>query len=439
MNDATSMTFRFLSPRNVLAMMAGAGLYMGIALRNPTITFLGIAAALAMLAAFVQAAGLLRSWRVRRVHSLRAFEGQMVPVTLELENDGSVPQSLVLLEDQFPPGDTWRIRHLVEERVARNQRVDVHYMGECNHRRGLYAIGPLKMEARDGLGLFRKELLVEEVSYLLVYPTAVELQMVNVLGDGTLAHVGTETTDRAGDSTEFRGTRPYRIGDSPSAIHWPSSARAGELIVREFEELMTTEVTLMVDLGRMGLTGLGDQTSIEYAIKSAASLARRAANLAHAVQLYAIGKDIEYIPAGRGDRHLLLILDRLALLKSEGDADFIQSVHSTLPLLTPGGTVFLILSATTLDVERMPLLIHAMRRRKLLPVVTLIDDRAFIKLYREQEERHITALSLEEVANRLLVEGARVHIVTKAKSPAQALLQGLDREYHAEEAEAASP
>lgn len=430
MTDSNTFVFRILSPRNLAALMAGFGLYLGIALRNPVLLFVGATSLLALTIAFAQAMTLLRSYRIRRMHTLRAFEGQDVPVTLAVENDGSVPQSLVLLEDQFPPGDTWRIKHLIDRPLRRHEKAEVRYIGECNHRRGLYALGPIKVEGFDALGFFRRLLIVEEVSYLLVYPSAVDLRMTEMLADGTLAHVGTETTRRPGDSTEFLGTRPYRLGDNPSAIHWPSTARARELIVKEFEELMTTEVTLMVDLGRMGLTGLGDQTSMEYAIKSAASLARRATARSHAVQLYAIGQETTYIPAGRGERHLLLILDRLALLKSEGENDFLLEAEQHLPFLSPGGTVFFVVSAAAFNLAAAPRIIHAMGRRRLEPVFVLIDDRAFIKLYREQEERHLEAKSLEEIARELILLGARVHLVTKAKSPAQALLQGLDTPGH---------
>lgn len=426
-------TVQLLNPRTLLAFLAGVGLYTGVALRNPALVFLGATSLMLIAVGYWRASRLLRDLEVRRTHQPRTFEGQQVPVTLEIRNATRVRHSLLLVEDNFPPGDTWRMQHLLGRPVDARSKAAIHYTGSCDRRRGLYTLGPVFLEACDPLGLFRKKLGVEEFTFLLVYPTAVNLTMAEVLGDGTLAHVGIETTERAGASTEFIGVRPYRIGDSPNAIHWRSTARAGELIVMEFQETMTTQVTFFLDLGRMGLTGLGDQTSVEYAIKATASLARRAIEKNHLVQLFAVGREIEHTPLGGGARHLLAILDQLAMLKSEGEAGFARVVLEHLPLLAPGGTVFLVVSATMLDYDQARLLIDTMRRRRLLPVIVLIDDRAFVKLFREQETLHGEARPLEVTARLLILEGARVHLVTKARSPEQALVQGLDREYLAEE------
>lgn len=424
-----NLTIRLFSPRNLLAILAGLGLYMGISLANPALVLIGTASLTALGFNLWQLSRLMRSLKAGRLHPSRSFEGQHVIVTLRIVNNGSVSQSLILLEDNFPPGDVWRIRHLIEHPIERDERLEIHYTGTCSRHRGLYTLGPLKFESCDALGLFRRELILEEFTFLLVYPNAVELSMTQVLADGTLAHVGMETLPQSGNSTEFTGLRDWRPGDPPNLIHWRSTARAGELIVKEFQDQITTEVSFFLDLGRMGLTGLGDQTSVEYAIKATASLARRAIEKAHAVQMYAVGQEVEYTPFGTGNRHLLMILDHLALMKVTGDTHFLATVRHYIPYLRPGGTVFLVVSATAIELEDVIGVVGLMRQKRLFPILVLIDDRAFIKLYREQETRHIEAIGLEELACRLTLEGARVHIVTKAKSQKQALLRGLEEEF----------
>ncbi|MBX3729624.1 MAG: DUF58 domain-containing protein [Candidatus Sumerlaeia bacterium] len=423
-----SLTIRLLTPRHLLALVAGIGLCLGLSLRDPVLLALGTTALASLLVSLWQAARLLKSLRVRRRHPSRSFEGERVHVTLEVENDGSIPGALLEIEDHFPPGDVWRVHHLIERPIRRRETVILAYEGECSRRRGLYTLGPVRFVARDDLGLFRRELAIEEMSLLLVYPTAVDLRMVEVLGDGTLAHVGIETLPRAGTSAEFVGLRPWRPGDNPATIHWRSTARTGHFVVKEFHDETVTEVTCFLDLGRIGLTGLGDQTSLEYAIKSTASLARRAIARAHAVQLYAVGTETEHTPLGKGQRHLLMLLDHLALLKPRGEVAFLDEVRRYVPHLTPGGTVILVVSASTVDPQALLPTIAAMRWRRLLPIVVLIDDRAFIKLYEEQEMRHIEAMGLEDLARTFILQGARVHIVTRARSQRQALLQGLEQE-----------
>ncbi|MEQ8818687.1 MAG: DUF58 domain-containing protein [Sumerlaeia bacterium] len=423
----TEPTLRILTSRNILLLLASFGLYAGIMLRNPLAAMVGFVALGALLRSGWQAFRLLRGMKVRREHHSRAFEGQTLPVTLEIESENRAATSMLLVEDVFPPGASYKVRHLVEDPLRRGETASLGYLGECVHRRGPYTLGPVRFEALDDLGLFRRQLFMNHFTNLILYPSGAELRVAQVLGEGTLPHVGVQTTRRAGQSEEFVGLREYRVGDNPNAVHWRSSARTGDLKVKEFQEEITTEVTVFLDLGRMGLTGLGDQTSVEYGIKAAASLAKRAIELSHHVQLFAIGGDrVEHIPTGSGNNHLAVILDRLTFMKAEGDVDFPAEAMRRLPLLRRGGTAILIQGVTTIDPDRAAMLVAAFAQRRILPIMVLVDDRSFIKLYAEQEIRHVTALSLEETVRHLTLLGARVHVLTKAKTPQDALTEGLE-------------
>lgn len=420
-------TFHFLAPRNQLALGASLGLYMGWVLRNPMLLFVGAVCAAVLMIAWWLAARGVRDVAVRRVHSPRAFEGQVVPVELELTSRTRGRPSMVLVEDEFSPAGLARVRHLLARPLRPHERVTINYLGECVHRRGLYTIGPVRLEGVDPLALFRRRLTLESYSYMVVYPASVDLRMLALHRDGTLFHVGMETSRRPGVSEEFVGLREYRPGDPPGAVHWRSTARHGVPMVREFQEDLTTQVSLFLDCGKMGLTGIGDQTSLEYAIKAASSMARRAIERGFAVQLFAVGADITHVPLGTGGRHLLMVLDALALLKADGESRFDAAVADHVGTLAPGGTLVMIRSATTINLEHVRYLIALARWRRLLPLVVLVDDRAFIKLFHEQESRHVKAASVVELVRQLALEGARVHVVTKASSPLAGLAAGLER------------
>jgi len=421
-------TFRFLGPRNLLAFGAVFGLYTGLALRNPALVFVGCVCATTLCQAVWQALRTLLGVEVTRSHPPRAFEGDAAPVELALTAEGAGARSLILLRDNFPPASDSRITHLVERPLRRSERVLVRYAGRCDHRRGLYVVGPVTLEGYDDLGLVRRRVEAEALTELVVCPTAAGLRMTTVLGDGTLAHVGLETKRSPGQSEEFIGLREYRPGDARNAIHWRSVARTGELMIKEFQEEIRTDVTLFVDLGRMGLTGIGDQTTGEYAIKAAAALARRAIERSHAVQAFiASERGIERIPLGAGPGRLLLILDRLALLRPGGDHDFASLVRETIPTLARGGTAIVIQGATTLDFDAAAAILARMRARSILPLFALVDDRQFIKLLREHEIRHAEAAATEEIARFLTLLGARVHIIGKAESPIEGIARDLER------------
>jgi uncharacterized protein (DUF58 family) len=289
----------------------------------------------------------------------------------------------------------------------------------------LYTLGPAVLEARDTLGLLRRTIIADEFTPLLVYPATIELEGKRLHGRGTQFHVGIETYRRPGQSEEFTGLREYHFGDGPNTIHWRSTARRGIPLVKEFREDLTTEVTLFLDMGRMGLGGLGDQTTIEYSIKAAASLARRAVERGFAVQLFAVGPEIEHIPPGRGSRHLLMVLDSLALLKVEGESRFHGALLEHSTNLRRGSTVVVLQSATTVDVAAVQQILQRLAHRRIHVQFVLVDDREFVKLYREQEDRHFKAPSIAVISASLLELGAEVSIIRKSSQPLVALHSGL--------------
>lgn len=422
------LVFHALKPRNTVVFVGTISACIGIALTHPLFLMIAAICLSALVISGFEAWGLLSNVRVQRRHLPRAFQHNSVGVELTVTCEDRKEPEFVLLEDTFPPATPSRIRRLIENPLRRGEMLDIQFFGTCEHRRGIYVLGPVRLEAFDALGFFRREVFVDEFTQLVVYPEAVDLTQTDLLGEGTLAHVGLDTTRRAGVSEEFLGIREYRQGDSQRIIHWKSTARHGELMVKEFQEEMTTTVFFFLDLGRLGLVGIGDQTSVEYGIKSCASMAKRAVERGHRVGLYAIGEKVEHIGAGSGVAHLLTILDRLALLRAEGDSGFLVVAADLVDTLPPGATAVLILGATTIDLEHMRPLLARLIDRHVLPIVTLIDDRAFIKVYREQEERHFKAVPIDEMVRQLRLMGARVHVVRRAKSMEQALLQGLERE-----------
>ncbi|HNM47323.1 MAG TPA: DUF58 domain-containing protein, partial [Candidatus Sumerlaeota bacterium] len=203
---------------------------------NPHLVALGVMCFMTMIAMLIEARSLLSQISVKRQHQPRAFQGQAVPVRVMVSCKGVLAPELLLIEDYFPPASNGRFLKLVAYPLGSDRVVEMNYYGACDHRRGLYTIGPLRLQACDSLGIFARETLVDEFMDLLVYPQAVDLNESELLGEGTLAHVGLEMTRRAGHSEEFLGVREYRTGDPTRLVHWKLSARHNRLIVKEFQE-----------------------------------------------------------------------------------------------------------------------------------------------------------------------------------------------------------
>lgn len=420
---------RLFSPRNLLCLLAVFGLYSGYLFRNPQLLFLGIFALSTLVISIVQALRLLPDATVERSHPGRAFEQQTIPVKVEITSPTRRGASLVLVEDSFPVASLSKFRHLILEPFRKGEHVVMSYLAYCNNRRGIYTNGPLRLEAYDPLGLMRRSLMLPCFTDVLLYPNTAELELFQVLGNGTLKHVGFETLVRAGDSTEFTGVRPYRQGDAKNRIHWKLASRSEELYVKEFQESIVTDVSIFLDCGRLGLTGLGEQTSMEYAIKAAASVARVAIEKIHLVQLMMFSNQVEHIPLGSGRNHLLMMLDRLSFVKAEHESHFAERLLNAIPLLRRGGTAVVIQSITLIDHTTLDLLVAACESRQIKLILIGIDDRAFIKLYREQETRHVEALSVDDMTRELALRGVRVHVVRKARVPLKGLRNSLEADY----------
>lgn len=113
--------------------------------------------------------------------------------------------------------------------------------------RGQFPIGPVNAEISDAFGLSTHQRSLPGSDLLTVTPRALELPVTTVSGarssDGVIA-----TGQRANPSDDDVMTREYRHGDPMRRVHWPATARQGQLMVRQEESVTTPEATLLLDL-----------------------------------------------------------------------------------------------------------------------------------------------------------------------------------------------
>ncbi|MCY0904953.1 DUF58 domain-containing protein [Arthrobacter sp. H14-L1] len=112
--------------------------------------------------------------------------------------------------------------------------------------RGQFGIGPVTADFTDPFGLSGHRQNLGMTDLLTVTPAAVELPGTTLAG--TRAEEGrTATRKRAHPSDDDVMTREYRHGDPMRRVHWPATARHGELMVRQEESVSTPEATLLLD------------------------------------------------------------------------------------------------------------------------------------------------------------------------------------------------
>jgi uncharacterized protein (DUF58 family) len=148
--------------------------------------------------------------------------------------------------------------------------------------RGVIPVGPVRVVRADPLGLVRREREWDERIDLYVHPRTIS---VPSLSTGFVRDLeGNPTRDLTANDVSFHALREYMPGDERRSIHWKSTAKTGQFMVRQFEE--TRRSHLMVALSLAAADYAGDE-DFEMAVSVAGSLGVRAIRDARTVSVVA--------------------------------------------------------------------------------------------------------------------------------------------------------
>jgi uncharacterized protein (DUF58 family) len=261
-------------------------------------------------------------------------------------------------------------------------------------RRGRYLLGPTSVVSGDPFGLFHasrrfpaeESLVVLPIIYdILAFPAAPGL----LPGGQAIRRKTSEVTPHAA------GVREYVPGDPLKSIHWPTTARRGKVMVKEFEQDPQAEVWIFLDIengvhsakpytpptfaagellyGRPQKLALPPST-LEYVVSIAASLSHYFIGQKRAVGLVAAGRIPTVIPAERSDRQEGKLLETLAYLEDEGALSLAALVAVQARQLSIGSSAILITPNVRLELLAAA---EDLQRRGLHPVVVLLDPETF--------------------------------------------------------------
>ncbi len=163
-------------------------------------------------------------------------EGDDVTVTVELDRQGPVPPPSVTLVEQVG-----RLGVRETPMRARRTRYTLHALP-----RGRYTFEEARALIEDPFGLVREEVVLRERAAVLVHPRVVELDALFSDGAGT-SFGGRRLLLRRTAGFDVHSVREYEHGDSLRRVHWPSTARRGELMVKELEDSPREEVAVVLD------------------------------------------------------------------------------------------------------------------------------------------------------------------------------------------------
>ena len=274
----------------------------------------------------------LRAAEVERSVPRRTRVGDEVRVGLTVRNPGRRPLPLMRLDDRFGAFDTTAV--LVE-------RVDpsgtAHFeLVESARRRGAFGSGEVVLTSGAPFGFLASRRTIDASSDLVVVPRWVEMRSFPILEPSSFPSDVLHERARTGAGEEFIGVREYRPGDPPRNVHWRSTARAGHLVVREFEEEVASRVCLVL-AGED--TGTPPASAFEMLVRAAASIGIYALQTGHPIDV------VRAAPGGEIER--LVNPDRFALLDWLAravpvDAGLTALVAESLDRIGRRGTVVLL-------------------------------------------------------------------------------------------------
>jgi uncharacterized protein (DUF58 family) len=222
------------------------------------------AGALDLAAIAVVLVARLRLAVARSVSPPRVYAGSPSRVELSVRNDGDRTTPVLRLFDAVSGtrGADLLLSPLepdVVNRAAYRLPTD---------RRGIVEIGPLEVIVTDPFGLASSSTVAAPLTELTVYPHIDDIVPIpHTSGDDP--HAGADHPSPLGRTGgDFYALRPYVVGDDLRRVHWPSTARRDELMVRQDELPWQGRVTVLLDVRRSAHT----PASFELAVSAAASI-----------------------------------------------------------------------------------------------------------------------------------------------------------------------
>ena len=221
--------------------------------------------ALPLLSAFGAGRARYRLSCVRRMVPARLPAGQSAELTIQLANVSRLRTGLLLCEDTVPYALGSRPRFVLQGIGGGGSREFRYQLGSDS--RGKYTVGPLQVRVADSFGLVSITRAFSSTSTLTVTPRIVPLTRPPLAGNwlGDSEH-GRRSISASGEDDV--APRAYRTGDSMHRVHWRSTARHGELMVRREEQHWRNTAALFLDTRR----GVYAGALFELAVTAAASI-----------------------------------------------------------------------------------------------------------------------------------------------------------------------
>jgi uncharacterized protein (DUF58 family) len=312
--------------------MAAAGRILGIPeLYAIAVVALGLTAGAVVYVRFAP-------WQVdaqREIRPPQLHAGGNGRVELAVRNLDARRSPVLSARDPFDDGRRWARFHIAPMRPGETVRAAYRLPTDD---RGVFSLGPLQIGLTDPFGLAAKSQQGAPEAKLTVFPRIDVIRpLPQARGADPNGSTGQPSLMAGGD--DFYALRPYQTGDDLRRVHWPSSARSDELMIRQDELPWQGRVSVFADLR----SSVHSPASFELALSATASIIQSAWHARRQVRLVTTGGTDSGF--GSGHAHVTAILGRLAV----ADGDSGSHLGGGLAILSRGGTTGGVAVVTTED------------------------------------------------------------------------------------------
>lgn len=326
----------------------------------------------------------------RRFHYIRAFPDERFPLKLEIENKKFLPLSWLRIQDPWPEiiapegEDTLSPSHVQGEGFLSHtfslrwfQRTRRAYMIHFR-KRGVYRVGPANMSSGDFFGIYETNKEVGLRESLTVFPALVPLEKI-----------GLPPEDPFGDQKSRRklfedlnrpiGVREYRLEDGFRRVHWPATARTGDLQVKIFQPTSARVMMLCINVSTYERHWEGvNPVYLEHLLSVAGTLAKEGLEAEYRVGVISNGclanSDQPFrIPPGRSPQQMAHLLQALAGVTPVVMGSFDRFLVRELPRV-PYGATLVVITAVIYPALRETLLRVKKHERRII-LISIADEK----------------------------------------------------------------
>ncbi len=261
----------------------------------------------------------------------RAMRGDWFSVDLTLSNKRwFVGSWMMVVEDHWKRGAEHLFPVIVFTRVGPGQERTGRYQLRLQQR-GRYTCGPIRLLTRFPLGLVERSYIMSCSGELLVYPRIGRLTPLWHREQLDADELVQQTRPRGGTfEDEFHRLREYRQGDSLRSIHWRTTARRNQLMVREHHQMRDQDLALVLDLWLPNHPTSEERANVELALSFAATVCVEHCQKSRESTIFVgvVGHTTRHWSGAAGPQTMPQMLDEFAMAEGGSGSDLKKVIEA---------------------------------------------------------------------------------------------------------------